>query len=966
MENTKSMDKKEAHRLLSHLVSVERPKSAQEDPQRIQKAATDISNARKLLNHFLSLEKPSDNVPDTVNINMEIKRATDDIEEAERLIKTILEIEKPQIYQGGNRLSKVLQTSNQDNEKENAQQLINQLVSIENPSKMLGNTRLSQVLSKNIKNEQDAEAAKQLLDKLITLESSDSLRGDARFSKIFDDKGFWIGKDKDNLAAKELIEKIVETENKGVNENMDDVTFKSQAVNAMKNAKDLIKQLVSSENFIYSKKDDEPNGIPTSTEIEEEKSRPNSMKSSEYNNQENIPLDGKNAGYMFSEACGTSSLNSLSSPIGQVPEKMNINSSSHNNNGQIHGIGVSPILSSRLSIPSNVSMIHSFEADNEDNFIKKTGLPGIKESDYIENDEFIIPHKSVSNTTIPAPLINKSNLRNNKHQFNLGADNNVRQFSGNNNQTNRHLHVNGDADERDLLLRPNNEPNNNNDTDNQQTNIFRNGGGDQGNNDSNDSNDSISKNNKKNLWSMILACLFAGLALFSDGYQNGIIGFINSVLPVVGQDQYNEDISIRISNAAIIGQIFGQLAFGFIVDKFGRKVGLLGCTILVVVGALSSSIPFSNSFLVTTWIITISRFILGIGVGGEYPCSSTAASETADSVKQSKRGGIFILVTNFVLDFGFVFSAILPAILLVIFGYKHVNNASPINDNVNFDAIWRIALGFGALPPLLILYSRLKYTNEERFEKNAIKHDIPWKLIIGKYWKRLLVTCSIWFLYDFIAYPASFFWSRILSKGANSYDLLSKQSWGILLYSFYLPGAATGAFLVDKIGRKKTMAAGFIIQAVFALIIALGYDTLSENYFPLFVVLYGLYLSSAEVGPGDCIGLVSSEVYPTAVRGKAYGISAAIGKIGAVVGTFVFVPISKALSVEGNESLGDRVTFIIGGVIGLVGAFLTIVYLPDFSNRSLDEEDEEFKDYLLQHGYHGSINNEEDNYHILE
>lgn len=55
-----------------------------------------------------------------------------------------------------------------------------------------------------------------------------------------------------------------------------------------------------------------------------------------------------------------------------------------------------------------------------------------------------------------------------------------------------------------------------------------------------------------------------------------------------------------------------------------------------------------------------------------------------------------------------------------------------------------------------------------------------------------------------------------------------------------------------------------------------------------FTIMYGIFLSLGEVGPGNCLGLLASKSSPTAFRGVFYGIAAAIGKIGAFVGTWVF------------------------------------------------------------------------------
>lgn len=85
---------------------------------------------------------------------------------------------------------------------------------------------------------------------------------------------------------------------------------------------------------------------------------------------------------------------------------------------------------------------------------------------------------------------------------------------------------------------------------------------------------------------------------------------------------------------------------------------------------------------------------------------------------------------------------------------------------------------------------------------------------------------------------------------------------------------------------------------VFGLIIGCAYNQITKIV-PLFVIFYGLMLSSGNLGPGDMLGLLSSESYATAVRGTCYGISAALGKTGAAVGTEVFTPIQTSLGKGG-------------------------------------------------------------------
>lgn len=58
------------------------------------------------------------------------------------------------------------------------------------------------------------------------------------------------------------------------------------------------------------------------------------------------------------------------------------------------------------------------------------------------------------------------------------------------------------------------------------------------------------------------------------------------------------------------------------------------------------------------------------------------------------------------------------------------------------------------------------------------------------------------------------------------------------------------------------------------------------NHIAAFAVVYGIFLSFGELGPGNCLGMLAAKTGPTAVRGQFYGVAAAIGKIGAFVGTW--------------------------------------------------------------------------------
>lgn len=143
------------------------------------------------------------------------------------------------------------------------------------------------------------------------------------------------------------------------------------------------------------------------------------------------------------------------------------------------------------------------------------------------------------------------------------------------------------------------------------------------------------------------------------------------------------------------------------------------------------------------------------------------------------------------------------------------------------------------------------------------------------------------------------------------------------------------------------MALGFTLQALLGFVLGGALGPI-ETKLPLFIVLYGIFLTLGEVGPGATIVLTASENFPTAVRGHAVGFAAAWSKAGAAIGTEVFKPI---LASWGDDDFhGTQAVFLIGSGFAIIGALVAWFILQD-SNKVLDHGDQEWKDYLTAHGY---------------
>ncbi|ODQ79769.1 hypothetical protein BABINDRAFT_161469 [Babjeviella inositovora NRRL Y-12698] len=439
-----------------------------------------------------------------------------------------------------------------------------------------------------------------------------------------------------------------------------------------------------------------------------------------------------------------------------------------------------------------------------------------------------------------------------------------------------------------------------------------------------------------------LAICCAGFALISDGYQNNVMTMLNKVFAIEYKKTYTASMSTQVSNALLVGAVLGQVTTGLACDYLGRKFAILTATLLIIIGTVlcSGAHGAHGSELGLFWFLTVARGITGFGVGSEYPASSTAASESANETTE-RRGGVFVLVTNLPLSFGGPLALIIFLIVNKITGVNH------------HETLWRVMFGIGAVWPISVFYFRWRMATSELYKKSAItKQRVPYWLVLKFYWVRLLGTCGCWFLYDFVTFPNGIFSATIISsviKDTN--DLETIAEWNLLLGSIALPGVIVGAWLCDRIGRKYTLMVGFSGYIVFGLIIGCAYDKILKIV-PLFIIFYGLMLSFGNLGPGDMMGLTSSESYATPIRGTCYGFSAAIGKVGAVVGTKVFTPI--------QIHLGKKWTFIIAAIVGLMGVLLAFFCIPHLDDDDLMMEDIRFQNYLIENGWKGSFGTRED------
>jgi MFS family permease len=311
-----------------------------------------------------------------------------------------------------------------------------------------------------------------------------------------------------------------------------------------------------------------------------------------------------------------------------------------------------------------------------------------------------------------------------------------------------------------------------------------------------------------------------------------------------------------LGTLTLLASGIGGVFFGFIADRIGRKRALM-------LSILTYSIcSFASGLATSVAMLAAFRFILGLGMGGEWNTGATLVAETWPTELRAK--AISIVQSSWAI--GYALAALVAGIVL------HYAN-------------WRIVFFVGILPALVILWIRKDVPESEMWlERHRVaarspsaitpdgsKHDGFARIFQPPFVKYTFALLFVNF-FGMFAWWGLFTWmppylSLPVEQGGRGFGVTGTTTLMVVLNLFGMfPGYASFGWVADYLGRRKS----FIFYTFVASLLVALYASARQ---PWLLLVAGTVVAFFGTGFFSGSGIIGSEIFPTQVRARALGFT---------------------------------------------------------------------------------------------
>lgn len=422
-----------------------------------------------------------------------------------------------------------------------------------------------------------------------------------------------------------------------------------------------------------------------------------------------------------------------------------------------------------------------------------------------------------------------------------------------------------------------------------------------------------------------LLLISAGLGWMFDSMDTGIISFVLPVL-MKAWNLSPEQVG-TLGSIGLVGMAIGAILSGTIADQIGRKKVFASTLIIYSLATGLCGLSWNYQSLL------VFRFLVGFGLGGQLPVAVTMMSEFSPT---KHRGKFLVLLESF-WAIGWLLAALVSYVIIPKFG-------------------WQAAFYIGALPALYVFYlwksipesprylaSKGKLAQAEEIvqaiesqsgvQRPSTKQisqqnlEVPSKIAVSelfssKFIKRTIFLWLLWFGIVF-AYYGIFTWlpSLLALKG---FTLTKSFQYVMTMTLAQIPGYFSAAYLVDKIGRKPTLAAYLTGTAVSAYFFGQSTDVQT-------ILVMGSLMSFFNLGAWGIVYTYTPELYPTHARATGSGWAAGFGRIGGIL-----APIVVGIMI-GTYHLPSQSVFIMFAAVLILTTLNVLLLGEETKGKPMDE-----------------------------
>jgi MFS family permease len=365
------------------------------------------------------------------------------------------------------------------------------------------------------------------------------------------------------------------------------------------------------------------------------------------------------------------------------------------------------------------------------------------------------------------------------------------------------------------------------------------------------------------------------------------------------------DMSMAKATAGLLGSLtliasaVGGLVFGVIADRFGRRRALMGS--ILIYSVFTAACGFASSVV----MLAVFRIFLGLGMGGEWASGAALVTETWPAQHRGKALGI--VQSSWAV--GYAAAAAVAALVLPVWG-------------------WRGVFFIGVIPAFFTLWIQKRVREPEIWKAGraaAPSIRAGFREIFGKKRLRLTVLVTLMNACTMFAWWGFNLWLPAylsMAPGQGGIGLSPRTMSGlvIIMQAGMWLGYITFGFISDRLGRKRSYVGFLLAASVFMLLY-------SQTRRPVLLLILGPFVAFFGTGYFTGFGALTAEIYPTAVRATAQGITYNTGRIVSAAAPFVVGSLA--------QTKGFGFSFLLIS-LAFVAAALFWLGIPETKGKALD------------------------------